>query len=60
MLQSTCLAPVDSILEAFLASQVTIPVTARSSASTSQKRLRSILSNKGTYDPSFPYLLSSH
>lgn len=59
MLQATCLAEVDRTLDAFVAAQIAIPMTARSSASTSQIRLRSILANKANYDSSFPHLLSS-
>lgn len=50
----------DSVLDSFLASEIAIPATARSSAATSQKRLRQILSNKSALDPAFPLLLSQN
>jgi hypothetical protein len=49
---------VDRTLERYLAKEIAIPTTARSSASTSQNHLRQVLRNKANADSSFPELLT--
>lgn len=54
------LETVDRRLEGYLAEEIAIPTTARSSASSSQIYLRQVLRNKANADPWFPELLNQN